>query len=111
MFKEEILKLIAEGIKPKRIAEIVGCSVTTVYKYTIHHPPKHDSEGRRYCWNCKQYKSPEEFNQDKWAKDGLQHVCKECNIQRSRAYRKRILDRKHESAKIEPTNNNQGETL
>ncbi|MBU1173427.1 MAG: hypothetical protein KKD44_27985 [Proteobacteria bacterium] len=42
--------------------------------------------GIKFCTNCKEEKTPEDFHNDKNTKDGKCSICAECNKKRSNAY-------------------------
>ena len=57
------------------------------------------SQGIKYCYWCKSFKTLDAFNKNKAAKDGLQKKCRECNKITLRAHKEKIALQKGKSLK------------
>lgn len=48
---------------------------------------------KKKCSFCKRHKNKNQFNKDKTTRDGLRYICKDCNLELVRSWRKRNRDK------------------
>lgn len=92
VYKEDIKRLLAEGLSPQYISNILGCALSTVGNYRQYkgwRPNKNAPRGFHWCSRCQEYRPIEMFNMDISQSDGLQHICKECNKKMAKSFREK----------------------
>ena len=72
------------GLEVTEIAQLKGCDINTVYYWlkkmniAVHHPKHKVTQGMRWCFVCKQYKSFNNFCRANRDPSGLVDICKKC---------------------------------
>lgn len=92
IYKDDVKRLLADGVSPQKISEILGCALSTVTYYReckAWRPNKEAPEGFHWCSRCQEYHPIEMFNTDSSQSDGLQHICKECNKKMAKRFREK----------------------
>lgn len=95
---DKVVGLLKLGKRYDEIGEVIGRTGNSIRKklasvgitYEKFKPkPKPGSEcgdDEKYCSTCKDIKFKIEFNKNKSRKDGLNSICRECSIKRSKRY-------------------------
>lgn len=92
-YKEQIIKLLKEGVAIENVAERLGCSKAAVYRhyYAVINPhprpKKYNEKGERRCYKCGRYLPLDQFCEDRCSSDGLQGMCRQCNAMTARQKR------------------------
>ena len=97
IYKNNIKKMLAEGVPVKVIAETLGCALSTINNYRVckaWRPSLNEPDGFAWCSRCQQYYPIEMFNKDRLHKNGLQHICKNCNREMAKKFREKQKDLK-----------------